>query len=149
MDQQMLISALESTDSTSLGIGAVFGILAGLGIAIIIFALIIAVLSIIAMWRIFTKAGEKGWKSIIPIYNVVVLFRIIGISPWWILGFLTAVIPVVGPLFIIGMSIYSNIKLGKAFGKSTGFIVGLVLLNTIFTLILGFGDSEYQLEKNA
>ena len=50
---------------------------------------------------------------------------------------------------IIGMSIYSNIKLGKAFGKSTGFIVGLVLLNTIFTLILGFGDSEYQLEKNA
>ena len=122
---------------------------AGVSTASLVVSLIIVVLTIVANWKIFTKAGEAGWKSIIPIYNVVVLFRIIGISPWWILGFLTAVIPVVGPLFIIGMSIYSNIKLGKAFGKSTGFIVGLVLLNTIFTLILGFGDSEYQLEKNA
>ena len=25
-------------------------------------------LQIIANWRIFTKAGEAGWKSIIPIY---------------------------------------------------------------------------------
>ena len=123
--------------------------IAGASTVSLVISLILVVLTIVANWKIFTKAGEAGWKSIIPIYNVVVLFRIIGISPWWILGFLTAVIPVVGPLFIIGMSIYSNIKLGKAFGKSTGFIVGLVLLNTIFTLILGFGDSEYQLEKNA
>ena len=26
-------------------------------------------LQIIANWRIFTKAGESGWKSIIPIYG--------------------------------------------------------------------------------
>lgn len=32
---------------------------------------IVAILLIVAQWKIFTKAGEKGWKSIIPIYNMV------------------------------------------------------------------------------
>lgn len=26
-------------------------------------------LHVVAAWRIFTKAGEAGWKSIIPIYS--------------------------------------------------------------------------------
>lgn len=34
-------------------------------------------------------------------------------------------------------------KLAKAFGKGTGFGFGLLFLNTIFILILGFGDAEY------
>ena len=32
--------------------------------------IILIVLEIIATWRIFEKAGEDGWKSIIPIYNL-------------------------------------------------------------------------------
>ena len=111
--------------------------------------IVVAVLTIIAQWRIFTKAGEAGWKCLIPIYNIVVLFKIAGLSPWWVLGYLAAVIPFVGAFVAAGISIYLMISLGKAFGKSTGFIVGLIFLNTIFTLILGFGSSEYQLEKKA
>ena len=34
------------------------------------------VLLIIARWRVFTKAGEKGWKSLIPIYSDYVEWRI-------------------------------------------------------------------------
>ena len=43
-----------------------------------IFLLFLAwtILLIIARWRIFTKAGEKGWKSIIPIYSDYVEWRI-------------------------------------------------------------------------
>lgn len=51
----------------------------------LVIILAIAVIQIIAMWKIFTKAGEQGWKSIIPIYNVVILFKISGLSPWLIL----------------------------------------------------------------
>lgn len=113
--------------------------------AIIVF--VIFILTIIANWVLFKKAGEKGWKSIIPIYNTVVLFKIAGISPWWVLGYLAAIIPVIGGLVVVGITIYAMINLAKAFGKGAGFTVGLILLNTIFIMILAFGSSEYQLNK--
>lgn len=137
------LSSLSTSDA--MAVGGLAGFFATYSVVLII----VAILTIIAQWRIFTKAGEAGWKCLIPIYNLVVLFRIAGISPLWVLGYLAAIIPVVGAFVTLGITIYLNISLGKAFGKSTGFIVGLILLNTIFTLILGFGSSEYQLEKKA
>lgn len=43
---------------------------------IIAISVAIFVLLVIAYWKMFTKAGEKGWKSIIPIYNEYVAFRL-------------------------------------------------------------------------
>ncbi len=108
-----------------------------------IVSLIILVVSIIANWKIFTKAGEKGWKSIIPIYNSVVLFKIIGLSPWLLLIYLAAFIPVIGSIAIIVLSIVSVYYLSKSFGKGAGFTVGLIFLPQIFQLILAFGSAEY------
>ncbi len=105
--------------------------------------LAVYVLLIIAQWKIFTKAGEKGWKSLIPIYNLVVFYKIIGLSPWLLLIYLATIIPVVGYIAILVLSIVAAVKLGQAFGKSSGFIVGLVLLGPIFQMILAFGSSEY------
>ena len=110
--------------------------------SIVILAVI--VLEIVAKWRMFTKAGEEGWKSIIPIYNLVVEFKIAGLSPWLILLCLLAVIPFIGSVVIVVLAICERVKLGKAFGKSTGFILGMIFLSTIFDLILGFDSSEYQ-----
>ena len=45
----------------------------------------LAVIFIAAFWKIFTKAGEEGWKAIIPIWNTLVLLKIIGREWWWIL----------------------------------------------------------------
>ena len=119
---------------------ATLGVMSGM-----YFALFIAfyVLVIIAQWKIFTKAGEAGWKSLIPIYNVVVLYKIIGLSPWLLLIYLASIIPVVGYIAILVLSIISMVKLGQAFGKGAGFIVGLVFLAPIFQMILGFGSAEY------
>ena len=105
--------------------------------------LIVAVLLIVAQWKIFTKAGEAGWKSIIPVYNLITLYKIIGLSPWLILIFLVSWIPVVGQLAVFALAIVQNIKLAKVFGQSTGFAVGLILLGPIFQLILAFGNAEY------
>lgn len=104
------------------------------------FMTVIYVLLIIAMWRIFTKAGKPGWASIVPIYNVVVMFQIIGLNPWLLLLYL---IPVVNFVVAIVFSIMQASRLSKAFGKGTGFALGLFFLNPIFLLILGFGDSKY------
>lgn len=119
----------------------------GMLYAVSIISLIVGIISIVAMWKIFTKAGEAGWKSIIPIYNTVILFKIAGISPWWVLGYLAAAIPFVGVFVALGITIYAMINLAKAFGKSGAFAAGLVLLSTIFYCILGFGSAEYQGNK--
>lgn len=123
---------------------------AAMGMVIIasIVTLAVAILMIVAQWRIFTKAGEKGWKCLIPIYNMVVLFKIIGLSPWLLLIYLLAWIPVVGSIAVVILSIISMVKLGQAFGKSAGFIVGLIFLGPIFLLILGFGKAEYVGQNN-
>ncbi len=104
------------------------------------FMTVIYVLLIIAMWKIFTKAGKPGWASIVPIYNVIVMFQIIGLNPWLLLLYL---IPVVNFVVAIVFSIMQASRLSKAFGKGTGFAFGLFFLNPIFLLILGFGDSKY------
>ncbi len=137
----------QATAISSATAGGLMGALVSMLMAYAFVAIIIVVLTIVANWRIFTKAGEKGWKSIIPIYNTVTLFKIAGISPWWILGYLTAIIPVIGGFIVLGITIYSMISLAKAFGKGAGFTVGLILLNTIFVMILAFGSAEYQLNK--
>ena len=122
--------------STSGVNSAASGAAAGIGIAYYIIMIAVCVLSIIATWKIFTKAGEAGWKSIIPIYNIIVLFKLVGMNPWMILLYLV-------PIANIVVMILFNIKLAKAFGKGGGFAAGLIFLNTIFTLILGFGSAEY------
>lgn len=134
-----------STSYTSTDLAAA-GITGGVLAVYIIFAVALTALSIIAMWRIFTKAGKPGWASIIPVYNCVVLFQIAGISPWFLLILIGALIPIVNIFAGIAMvviSILLDIKLAKAFGKGTGFAVGLIFLPFIFQLILAFGKSEY------
>ena len=124
------------------------GMFAGAVTGVIVVASIFSILTIIANWKIFTKAGEAGWKCLIPIYNLVILFKIAGISPWLILVCFASWIPVIGPLASLGITIYSMISLAKAFGKGGGFATGLILLNTIFIMILAFGDAKYQLGNN-
>ena len=126
---------------------AVLGAVAGVAVVMFLIGLIVSVITIIANWKIFTKAGEKGWKCLIPIYNTVVLFKIAGLSPLWVLGYLASAIPIVGYIAVLGLTIYLMYNLAKAFGKDAAFTVGLVLLNTIFMMILAFGKSEYQLNK--
>jgi Family of unknown function (DUF5684) len=102
-----------------------------------IFALLIALLIIVAMWKVFTKAGQPGWASIIPIYNLYIWCKIVGRPWWWILLML---IPFVN--FIV--AIILSIDLAKSFGKGVGFGLGLALLGFIFWPILGFGSAQYQ-----
>ncbi len=102
-----------------------------------IFYLAFTILILAAWWKIFTKAGQPGWASIIPIYNLYVWCKIVG-RPWWWL--LLMLIPFVN--FIIAIILL--IDLAKSFGKGVGFGIGLLLLPFIFFPILGFGSAQYE-----
>lgn len=119
---------------------------AGLGAFLLIIWLIVLVVSvimIISMWKIFTKAGEAGWKSIIPFYNTWTLAEIVGRPGWWGLAPLLGVIPYIGSLaaFVVICILY--VDLAKSFAKTTGFAVLLILLPIVGFPMLAFGDAKY------
>lgn len=132
--------------------GAGLALFGGLFIVYMLICLAIAVVTIIGMWKVFTKAGKEGWKSLIPVYNLYTLCEIVGLSPWWILilfvGGIVCIIPILGYLAYMAATIYFGILLAKstanAFGKDTGFAVGLYFLAPIFFCILGFGKAKYE-----
>ena len=103
----------------------------------VIFGLLVTVVMIVALWKIFTKAGQPGWACLIPIYNIYILCKIVGRPGWWVILML---IPFVN--FIIGIIVC--IDLAKSFGNGVGFGLGLAFLGIIFFPILGFSSSQYQ-----
>lgn len=129
--------------SSSVGTAVSAATLASIISTYSIFVIAFYVALVVAQWKIFVKAGEEGWKAIIPIYNVIILYKISGLSPWLLLLFLLIWVPVVGWIISVTLGIVSMVKLGKAFNKSTGFIIGLIFLTPIFEMILGFGSAQY------
>ena len=120
------------------------------------------ILQIIANWRIFIKAGEDGWKSIIPIYGDYISYKIawqpayfwltliLGIISSYLQGTLETgesltvyMLVILIKIILVVISIMYSIKLARAFGRGTGFAIGLIFLQPIFMLILGFGDDRY------
>lgn len=106
-----------------------------------IFYLIVAVIIIASMWKVFTKAGRKGWESIIPIYNLYIIQKLIKKPWWWII---LMFIPWLGLIW----TIWSTNLLGKTFGKKEGFTIGLVFLPFIFYPILAVDSSVYTEPKS-
>jgi len=118
------------------------GVGAGIGVVGLIIYLAIVVLVIAGLWKVFAKAGQPGWAILIPIYNLYVLLQIVGRPAWWLLLFIV-------PLVNLVVAIMVAIDVAKAFGKGTGFGLGLAFLGPIFYPILGFGGSTYQGAPNA
>ena len=132
-----------------------------LGGIYLIFALVWWILQIIANWNIFTKAGEAGWKSLIPIYGDYVSYKIAWQTSYFWLSFILGIVAsyvssanlnesifltVIATLLRIVIAVINImycIKLSRAFGHGIGFAIGLILLQPIFLLILGFGSDLY------
>lgn len=47
------------------------------------FFLIIQVIHFLGTWKLYVKAGRKAWEAAIPIYNAVILMKIINRPTWW------------------------------------------------------------------
>lgn len=99
-----------------------------------IIALVVAVITIVALWKVYKKAGYEGWETLIPIYNLVIMFKIAGLSPW---NILLLFVPFVN-IYIV-FRLYIN--LAHKFGKSTAFGVGIVFLSIVFLPLMAFDDN--------
>lgn len=163
--EQEVTNALANLDKSSFQVGGLFGMFLGMGFAAVMIGIVVYVLSTIGMWKVFNKAGEKGWKSLIPLYNSYILFKIAGRNFWkyfsivfgaYVLNAVATSIAAgtvstilsIGALALALWSLFEFViflnHLSNSFGHGKGFTVGLFFLNTIFMLILGFDSSQYR-----
>ena len=63
-----------------------------LGGIYVTFALAWWILQIVANWRIFTKAGEAGWKSLIPVYSDYISYKIAWQTSYFWLVFILGIV---------------------------------------------------------
>jgi len=47
-----------------------------------IFFLVIQIVHYLGTWKLYQKAGRKSWEAAVPVYNAIVLMKIIN-RPWW------------------------------------------------------------------
>lgn len=136
--------------------GYIVGLLAYVAFLLMILV-VCTVLYVLAYWFIFAKAGDKGWKALIPIYSTYTEYKLVwnkrmfalymglaiiaNVLAW--MGGAAALVSYLFSLACMVMYVLSCVKLGQSFGKGAGFIVGLVLVNIVFVLILAFDSSRY------
>ena len=126
------------TDSSSAGM---LGLIAGMGAIIWIVSMAIGIVVLIAMWKMYKKAGKNGWEVLIPVYNIIVLLEIVEL-PLWYIALLCIPFANIYAMFKI------YIELAHKFGKSTGFGVLTIFFSVICIPMLGFGKCQYIGTKN-
>ncbi len=148
---------------------------------LVIWSIIWYVLTIVGDWKIFEKAGEKPWKSIIPFLNTYTEFKLSWKGVYGIVmiicnlittnyarisntyrvymaqsaegstvvavpsapsGLFTA-IAVCALVVTIVLNVLKAKNLAAAFGKNTGFAMGLFFFEPIFRIVLGLGKDKY------
>lgn len=117
-----------------------FELYATLGDGLFLLAGLLAFIGIVAQWKLYSKAGQPGIASIVPIWNFIVFLRIVGRPPKHIFLFL---IPIYGQLYLIP-KVY--IELCNSFGKHSIIDYVLVIVfNAFYVLNLGLSyEIEYE-----
>jgi len=120
----------------------------------IIFTLIYGLFLYIALWQLYEKAGHSGWKSLIPVYNWLILADISKVPRSilllsFLIGFAAAIINTRESFnlmlsFATAINIYWNSNLAKAYGRGVAFTIGLTFTPWLFVPILGLGNCEYE-----
>lgn len=105
---------------------------------LIIFILVIQVIHFLGTWKLYKKAGRKWWEAAIPIYNGIVLMKIINRPKWWVL---LLFIPIINLL----MFPIVWIETIRSFGKNSRVDTFLVLISLGFYIyyINYFTDVKY------
>ena len=138
------------------------GILA-LSLAVVLAALACAffwyIIRAVGYWKAFQKAGEAGWKAVIPFYNTYTRYKLTwDTKMFWIsLALMAAecILPETegSLLSFVRLAVFIGLvvvaakaahKTSLAFGHGTGFAVGLFFLEPVFALILGLDRSRYE-----
>ena len=107
--------------------------------------LAVMVLTIIASWIMYAKAGEPGWAAIVPFYSSYVRFKIAGKKKlFW--GYLVATIGIIVGCIILmyeiiasGLSVMTSDYMGSYYDSTYGYAgsrIGAHMGMLIFAVIL-------------
>ena len=107
-----------------------------LGIIAIVIS-VISLLTIIEQWILFNKLGEKGWKSIIPIYNGWVYLKLGDLPGWLIL------LPIANAIGLI----VASFNIPKKLNKSTALGILYLISPNIYYLVLILGRTPNKSES--
>ncbi len=77
-----------------------------------LFILIIQVIHGLGTWKLYIKAGKQAWEAFIPVYNGVVLMKIINRPWWWVI---ILFLPIVNLIMLIVVWV----ETARSFGKNT------------------------------
>jgi hypothetical protein len=121
-------------------------------LALLVFSMM--VLSLRGLWLIFEKAGQEGWKALVPAYHHVIITRIAGVSAWWNLVMLLLV-PIIKAhdrgakvLCLLLLFLWWGWlcqRIAKRFGKGAGFGLGMTIpiVGLFFRTALAYDKSTY------
>ena len=108
-----------------------------------IFFLVIQVIHFTGTWKLYQRANRKAWEASIPIYNAVILMKIINRPKWWVI---LLFIPVINQL----MFPILWIETARSFGFNKRKDTALVLLTLGFYLFfINYAtNSTYKLNRS-
>ncbi|WP_264566807.1 signal peptidase I [Flavobacterium sp. N3904] len=87
-----------------------------------VFFLAVQVIHFLGTWKLYESAGRKRWEAAVPIYNAIVLMKIIGRPTWWtILLFIPIINLIMFPVIWV--------ETIRSFGKKS-FIDTLLVIGT-------------------
>ncbi|MBN2868813.1 MAG: signal peptidase I, partial [Flavobacteriaceae bacterium] len=108
----------------------------------IIFFFVIQLLHGLATWKLYIKAGRKAWEAFVPVYNAVILMKIIN-RPWWwtILLFLPIVNLIIFPVVWV--------ETARSFGKNSpqDTFLAIILLG-FYNFYLSYGAKDLKYREN-
>jgi hypothetical protein len=99
----------------------------------------LAILMIVAQWRIYGKAGERGWAALIPYYNSYVLYKVSGKKKlfWWFLV-CSIVFIIATILFIValaGAAYYAYIGMfSLSYNEDELAMLGMLLIVSVLVM---------------
>lgn len=127
-------------DDFTMGETGALAMVMAMGAAFFIFAIVLYLFIGYCLGKVFEKAGKPLWAGFIPIYNLIVLIEIVGRPIWWIALYLAALIPFVGGLVCLAITIILCIDLAKSFGKDTLWGVLTALFGFVMIPIMAFSS---------
>ena len=124
--------------------------------SLIIFYLLVT----IGYFKIFKKANEKGWKSLIPFYNIYILYKIFWQIKYFIVLLIISFACIFSIYYVYNQELFEllililtslllyhhiiiSIRISRSFKKNIFWSLGIIFFPYLFVVILGFSKAKY------
>lgn len=137
------------------GLSALYALMAVMGVIIFLVAVVGYVIGSFFLMKIFEKAGVQGkWRAWVPVYNLMVFFKLGDMSPWLVLYgiggmIILSWIPVLNifsGLLGIAMGVFAAMaawRVGLKLQKEAAWVILYVLLSIVWLGINAFDKSRW------